>query len=1082
MNGFTEQQKSAVEFRNCDACVVAGPGSGKTTVLVERYSRLVASRQFKPGDILAITFTEKAAANMKARLAKQFAANDALLRELDHAWVSTIHAFCTRVLRENAIAAGVDPRFIVLDAREAENLRYECLNAVLDDFTETRREDILSLIEALQNPRLTADLLSVWDALRSSGKSICEVRAMAAPAGRASAAELFLELRQLVSGWPANITPLQNTHRSELLDLAGEIAGADSLTLSEWFSLRVTKRINLQRVPRTGSEALKAFREERLIAMVDAKTASHRTLIFEILEKFEALYAERKKERGALDFDDLERRTVNMLERHPAVRDRLRRQFRQVMLDEFQDINDQQAKLIRLVRSDNVFFGVGDINQSIYGFRHARPEIFRAYHRQIVEENKHSAELLKNFRSHAGILRCVEMLLAAAEGIEPRQLIAKEEPRDSSPAVEILRVIEGQEDESGAREARWIAHCILELRASSEYQFRDFAVLCRGGDSMTPILAAFDEANIPYVCGRRDSVLTSREGRDLTALLHAISNPRDTVALATVLRSPLVGLSDEALLRLRLVGSSLSSGLQKFAQDAADSAQFAPEDAEKLRSFVANLRRWRLESAAVPVDLLISRALADAGIVWAPSSPQGEKIESFLRLARTRGANRPLTDFLDELDSLEEAFDTESELSDEDQGDQVQVMTTHAAKGLEFPVTIIAAMQKGVQREGRSITFTPEHGLGIRWRSPFEKEGAKDFWQFENGNRLKEREKEEGNRLLYVAMTRAEERLILSYSARVGQTAGNWAGMVDRLLGLKDRQPSPDPAIETLTAPNGASWTASVLVTEQDPPPESARIPRERPEFEIIAPPAPVDRSESGFAVTSLALFHECPRKYYLARYAGWRPQPRRKLDFEEDILDDGDSFEAGPLSASELGTEVHDALAQKPGSYSAEALRLAAVFEQSELGRRIAAVGRLAREWEFVFEMDGAFVRGSIDLWFEDADGAITIVDYKTDDVTAAEAPARATFYAIQLAFYALALEAAFGSRPLRAFLHFLKPDYVHEVDVGPGAMESARQILKFARSAQNDLRFELHEGAHCRSCAYFRELCPASPVGAAT
>jgi len=299
---------------------------------------------------------------------------------------------------------------------------------------------------------------------------------------------------------------------------------------------------------------------------------------------------------------------------------------------------------------------------------------------------------------------------------------------------------------------------------------------------------------------------------------------------------------------------------------------------------------------------------------------------------------------------------------------------------------------------------------------------------------------------------------------------------------LKDRQPSPDPVIETLTAPNCASWTASVLVTAEDPPRGAARILRERPEFELIAPPAPVDRSESGFAVTSLALFHECPRKYYLARYAGWRPQPRRRLNFEDDAIDDADSFEAGPLSASELGTEVHDALAQKPGSYSAEALRLAAVFHESELGRRIAGAHRLAREWEFVFEMDGAFVRGSIDLWFEDADGAITIVDYKTDDVTAAEAPARATFYAIQIAFYALALEAAFGPRPIRAFLHFLKPDYVHEVDVGPGAMESARQILKFARSAQNDLRFELHEGVHCHSCAYFRELCPASPAVAAT
>src|SRR5581483_1818292 len=161
-----------------------------------------------------------------------------------------------------------------------------------------------------------------------------------------------------------------------------------------------------------------------------------------------------------------------------------------------------------------------------------------------------------------------------------------------------------------------------------------------------------------------------------------------------------------------------------------------------------------------------------------------------------------------------------------------------AAKGVEFPVSIIAALQKGVQRDGRSITFTPEHGLGIRWRSTVDKEGAKDSWQFANGNRLEEREKEEGNRLLYVAMTRAEERLILAYSAREGQNARNWGGMVDRLLGLKDRPPSPDPVIETLTTPKGASWSASVLVTAQDSPHEGPRVSRERLEFELIAPPA----------------------------------------------------------------------------------------------------------------------------------------------------------------------------------------------------------------------------------------------------
>src|ERR1700722_17826613 len=145
---FTADQLAAIEYRRLDSCVVAGPGSGKTTVLVERYRSLIEDHRLEPRNILAITFTEKAAANMKAKLAELFAHDQLRLRELESAYVSTIHGFCARVLRENAIAAGIDPRFSVLDARESEDLQYVCLNAALDELVEQRRAETLDLIEA----------------------------------------------------------------------------------------------------------------------------------------------------------------------------------------------------------------------------------------------------------------------------------------------------------------------------------------------------------------------------------------------------------------------------------------------------------------------------------------------------------------------------------------------------------------------------------------------------------------------------------------------------------------------------------------------------------------------------------------------------------------------------------------------------------------------------------------------------------------------------------------------------------------------------------------------------------------------
>ena len=168
--------------------------------------------------------------------------------------------------------------------------------------------------------------------------------------------------------------------------------------------------VNLQRVPTDHRPDLKAFRETDLQALIvsatDAHTAPFRALIFDAFLDFDTRYNERKAATGALDFNDLERRSIELLKRDPDVQDRVKKQFRQIMLDEFQDINEQQAELIRLIRGDDVFFAVGDVNQSIYGFRHAQPAIFNRYRAEIKASGKHLTQLLDNFRSRAEILSC----------------------------------------------------------------------------------------------------------------------------------------------------------------------------------------------------------------------------------------------------------------------------------------------------------------------------------------------------------------------------------------------------------------------------------------------------------------------------------------------------------------------------------------------------------------------------------------------------------------------------------------------------------------------------------------------------
>ena len=576
--------------------------------------------------------------------------------------------------------------------------------------------------------------------------------------------------------------------------------------LEEFVRLVDSCPLHLGKVPESEKETLRTFKEtlpDLTASVVDRHTAPFRTLLFDVLTRFDELYGERKLALAALDFNDLERRAVDLLRRNEDVKLRIRAQFRQVMLDEFQDINEQQSELIQLIRGCDVFFAVGDVNQSIYGFRHARPEIFHQYRAEILSSGKHSVQLLHNFRSRNQILRCVESLLNQADGIVPRALVAGASFAPKSvPSIEVLKIQAGDdEDEPASSEARWLTQRILSLRGTLQLgpdgktryaDFEDFAVLCRNGDSMKPILEAFDHAGIPYVSGRRQSFLVSRAGHDITALLHTIANPRDAIALATVMRSPLVGIGDEALLQLRLLAGSLPGGLNSIAHDSARLADFAPEDAGKIEQFARNLNRWRAEQPVMPLELLLVRALTDCGFEWAPGTIRAGNVESFLHLARTLGERSyrtgGLTDFLREIESLENAVNLESDLADKDQGNSVQVMTAHSAKGLEFPVTIIAAMDKGTQRNSAPVTFTPVFGLGITWNDPGGKKkntGLDDSWQLRNSEELKEREKREAHRLLYVAMTRAEEHLILSWS-RGKNKPSNWAKMVVTLYNRRD--------------------------------------------------------------------------------------------------------------------------------------------------------------------------------------------------------------------------------------------------------------------------------------------------------
>jgi ATP-dependent helicase/nuclease subunit A len=1064
---LTPEQLDAVDVskRHMDACIVAGPGSGKTTVLVEYFRRLVEAG-VDPLRILAITFTEKAAGNMRKKLGEAFQDDSALRAKLERAWVFTVHGFCSRLLHENAVWAGVDPEFTMADAREAYRLQRDSMDEAMEEAFESDAAAVRALIRGLSSPDFEEAVLSAYDAIRGAGFTIDQVAALPAPDGDAiSDVEALIESLRLDPA--TNWSYAQKQHLQEIIESAKRIVSADTprqaLIELENFPAKLPKC-------KRGTQAYELIKDLKDLkmkalkyALITAHHAPQRELLFDILHRFDRIYRAHKRSAGLLDFADLEEYAVRLLAENREARARVQAQFDHVLMDEFQDTNGQQAELLRLVRPPDRFYAVGDINQSIFGFRHAEPQGFDDYRAEIERAAKHLVNLVGNFRSRAEILSAIETITAGAGGIEPRSLVAQrafEKPRPV--AVDVIGVNPEAAGPLLRTEALCVAGRILELlRDSPQFSFKDVAVLVRNTEVFGAIATAFEQTGIPYLINSGRGFYEAREVNDLVHLLRVISNPRDEISLAAVLRSPLVEASDDALLRLRMLGDNIGSVLSRVGPETA--ADFG-EDYAKLTRFRERLHSWRIRREFVTFDRLLLAAMDDCGYRPESGSRGAGNIDKFLAQARDAASRMTLARFVQELSRVRDLNPREQDTAPEDSADSVKVMTVHSAKGLEFPIVFVAAMHKGVETEPPVVAFSPRIGLGARWRNPAVRKQKDDLFQHAIREERRVREMEESHRLLYVAMSRAEQHLVLSFT---GSKTKEWASVVAKSLHL-DTETRRDEVI-SMTAPNGKPWNLRVQITNTAP--ELLQNPRPTAQtedvVELLAAPPIDDQQDANATVSALATFAKCPREYYLAQYLGFEAR-QRKVRRTDDVEEDD-------LPAGEFGSQVHALLAgavvDQPDR---EALRLAGVFRQSPLGRRVMQAARVEREFDFLMSIEDLVIRGQIDLWFEEA-GQLTIVDYKTDSVTAAEARQRARDYHMQLKLYALAVERIAGRPPDHAWLHFLRPDKAIEIDLAPSLIESPQQIVREYQEAQSKMEFPMNIGEHCRRCQFYKTLCPA-------
>ncbi|MEK7752042.1 MAG: 3'-5' exonuclease, partial [Acidobacteriota bacterium] len=379
------------------------------------------------------------------------------------------------------------------------------------------------------------------------------------------------------------------------------------------------------------------------------------------------------------------------------------------------------------------------------------------------------------------------------------------------PAVEVMVAQADSSAEAAQLEAAWIARRILDLNGNLEVGpsgqertavFSDFAVLGRSLNALEPIREALLRAGIPALVAGGRTFYETREVRDLTYWLAVVANRRDEVALAGLLRSPLVGVRDETLLRLCTRGRLADSfdGLESL-----DLAAFDAGDRERLLGARARIERLGGMRDSLAPDRLAAEALDDSDYL-STLAPHGRaNVEKFLGLLRGlyTARSRSLRETLDELARLREAA-SEPEAPPGESSNAVRLMSIHKSKGLEFPVVFVPALQRGTDPSKPVICFDPVAGLGVRWRDPAGSKGIADLVHRRFVSELEAREKAEENRLLYVAMTRAEERLVLSFG-QTQKSGSEWVRLVsdglgdDRLQVLSqapDQAGAPAPSVE----------------------------------------------------------------------------------------------------------------------------------------------------------------------------------------------------------------------------------------------------------------------------------------------
>ena len=892
-----EQQRAISEKGNL--LVSAAAGAGKTAVMTERIARLI-SEGVNVNEILAVTFTKSAASEMKQRISKRLsdlaesetnpekkenlsiAAND-----VSHASISTFHSFCGNLLKRCCHEVDLDPAFRTLDEPETVILKYDALDETLEEaYLKQEKEPSRSfknLCAVIKNNDALSELiLNIYTFIMARPEPFDWLNTAVSAYDKnfnvfsKRAADQLIKIakrnirvfyekadslyRDLESIFPSDPMKYEHTLFSdmELLNAFLQLSDYDS-----WH--KALHSYELEKLPRSGKgetapEEIKDFRKavkdylkklkdvfpENLETEAEEAKAIFPLMkqISELVENFHEKFTQKKRELSAIDFNDMEQLTLRAL-KNPETASEYREKFKYIFIDEYQDTNAIQEKIISLIAGKDNLFMVGDVKQSIYRFRQAEPENFLDKYNNYDGTAGKRIDLNANFRSYTSILGAVNFLfsklmlgeIGEIDYSDNAALIPGNTSEPGETEIIILTDTENDEEipeekekgESSAAddpvsdddgnaaldnvcsEAQFTAEKILYLMDNAFVSdknaengkrrpvFSDFAVLLRKTkNTAIQWVNTLTAAGIPCIADLGDGFFNAMEVQIFMNLLRIIDNKHQDIPLMSVLCSPIGSFSEKELVSIRCdyYGDDLYSKLANAAaafkndnissenkdnkndndnnndpEDTENTSSDAADTAEdknllsRAASFIDKLACWQKESRFMKLDEFIGM-LIDSTFFYAYTGAlaggdiRKANLDMLVNLAHNYEADgrRGLYGFISFLDKINEKSSLSSAAAPA--LNAVHVMSIHKSKGLEFPIVFIGGLFAffNKQSHSNSVLLDPLLGIGLKLRN---KNFSKSLLFRAILARDDEKALAEEMRILYVAMTRARERLYM---------------------------------------------------------------------------------------------------------------------------------------------------------------------------------------------------------------------------------------------------------------------------------------------------------------------------------